>query len=186
MKNLVLPDATPSIKTPEELVSQQLRRAYHSWVEIAAGRFAPTRKEISPAKFKGVLPSIFLLDVIDGGSDFRFSLGGDRLVRFLNERFDPGAVLSSTKGSLFFERATRVFRLCVTTGKVVAVGPARAALPGREFMQIETLVMPLSDDGETVTGLIGAIHVVSTTLDSHDPHERTLPRAFPLKTKQTT
>lgn len=184
MHNLVLSETVPAIKTPDELISQQLKRAHLNWVTLAAGRLAPTRREISPAKFKDVLPSIFLIDVINGAEDFRFSLGGDRLVRFLSERFGPGALLSSTKGSEFYERCTRVFRHCVTARKPIAVGPAKAALPGREFMQIETLVMPLSDDGQNVTGILGAIYVVPLSIEPHDPHERSMPRAFPAKAKK--
>src|SRR5437868_3015927 len=145
MNNLVLPDTLPAIKTPDELVSVQLKRMHATWFNLAAGRFAPTRKEIAPARFKDVLPSIFLIDVIDGGEDFRFSLGGDRLVRFLQERFDPGKKLSATQGSNFYERCSRLFKFCVAVRKPVAVGPAKAALPGREFMELETLVLPLSD-----------------------------------------
>jgi len=185
MKNLVLPDSLPAIKTPEELTSTQLKRMHAVWSTLAAGRFAPTRKEIAPARFKEVLPTIFLLDVIDAGEDFRFSLGGDRLVRVLQERFDPGARLSATKGSNFYERCIRLFRLCVATRKGLAVGPAKAALPGREFMEVETLVLPLSDDGETVTGILGAIYVVPLkTAEPHDIHDQKMPRAFPHKAKQ--
>jgi hypothetical protein len=186
MNNLVLPGSLPTIKSPDELVSAQLKRMHATWLKLAAGRFAPTRKEIAPSRFKEVLPSIFLIDVLDDGEDFRFSLGGDRLVRFLHERFDPGAKLSSTEGSNFYERCSRLFRLCVSARKGLAVGPARAALPGREFMELETLVLPLSDDGENVTGILGAVYVVPlVATDPHDVHDQKMPRAFPIKAKQS-
>jgi hypothetical protein len=185
MQNLVLPGELPAIKSPDALVSTVLRQAHQTWVEIAGSRFAPTRKQISPARFKDVLPSIFLLDVIDGGEDFLFSLAGDRLVRFLQGRLDTGALMSTTAGSNFHERCMRLFRYCIFMRQPVAVGPARAALPGREFLELETLVMPLSNDGVNVTGIMGAMYVMPLAVDPHDPRDRSQPRAFPASVKET-
>jgi hypothetical protein len=41
----------------------------------------------------------------------------------------------------------------------VAAGPSQATLEGREFLSLEVLVLPLSDDGGTVTSVLGAVHV---------------------------
>lgn len=163
-------------------MSPRLAEAYRAWLKLANGRFAPTRSEISPRVFKPVLPTVFLLDVIDGGADFRLALGGDKIIRFLLNRLSPGMLLSEISGSLFHERATRLLRYCVNTMLPVAGGPSQAVLEGREFLLLEVLALPLSNDGETVTTVLGAIQV--GPLKSLEPVSASvagMPTAFPVR-----
>src|SRR5579864_3287410 len=122
-----------NLKSPEALVAEELAGVYRAWRSVANGRFAPARREILPKQLKPALSSVFLLDVIEDGADFRLSLGGDRILRFLMNRLSPGMLLSEVSGSLFHERATRMMRYCVNTMLPVAVGPSQVTLEGREF-----------------------------------------------------
>ena len=178
MQNIHLDSIPPRLKSPEELESEELRAAHTAWRNLAGGRWAPSRKEIGPSMFRSVLGEIFLMEVIDGGADFRFALGGDKIIRFLHSRLSTGTLLSSLSGSLFLERALRVFRQCIATKQPVAAGPSPAALAGRELMSLEALVLPLSED-DAVTSLIGAIHVAPTALaEPANQIKRSMPKAF--------
>lgn len=182
MPNLGFEATPPQLKSPEALVGPRLAEAYRAWIKLSNGRFAPTRGEISPRVFKSVLPTVFLLDVIDAGSDFRFALGGDKILRFLMDRLSPGMLLSKVSGSLFYERATRLLRYCVDTMLPVAGGPSRAHLEGREFLLLEVLALPVSNDGETVTSILGAIQVGPLkSIESDGASAGKMPTAFPVK-----
>jgi hypothetical protein len=182
MPNLGLPPSPPSFKPPEELVSERLARTYQTWQELRGARFAPSRKDITPSRFKDVLRDVFLIDVVDDGADFRFALGGDTLVRFLGNRLTMGMLLSTISGSLFHKRAIRAFRECINTKLPVATGPSRATLYEREFLSLEVLVLPLSETGHSVTSLMGAIHI-SPMPDETAPRDNTdnQPTAFPAE-----
>lgn len=53
------------------------------WNRKRSGRIGPRRTEIDPTEMVAHLPHIFMLDVIDGGKDFRFRLIGTRIVEGL-------------------------------------------------------------------------------------------------------
>ena len=50
---------------------------------------------------KGVLASTFIIDVVDGGQDFRFRFAGDRIIQFMGRRF-AGILLSELTGTFFY------------------------------------------------------------------------------------
>jgi hypothetical protein len=147
----------PTFKLPHELISEALAGTYLAWRELAGSRFAPSRKEIAPDSFKAVLDSIFLIDVIDDGADFRFVLAGERIVEFMGGRH-AGKLVSKLPSSPFFERMTRLLQRCIHTKRPVAVGPIRTVRGGREYLETEVVFLPLSDNGMSVTGLMGAVH----------------------------
>ena len=153
-----------SAKPAQQLVSVPLAASFQAWRALCGDRFAPSRREIDPARFKAILGSIFVMEVLDGGIDFRFALGGERIPQFMGQRL-RGQLLSEQPHTPFFEGMTHLFRQCVRAREPVAVGPMRTAREGLDYREMEVLVMPLSDTGLSVTGLLGAIHFSSV----HDP-----------------
>jgi hypothetical protein len=145
-------------KSADRLVSEKLVGALDAWKRVAAGRLAPKREEITPALLRSVLPSIWMIDVVDGGTDFRFRFAGDRVIQFMGRRY-AGALLSEHIGNPFFQRMRAILVECVNRRVPVAVGPLRSNLEGKEFLEMEVAVMPLSEDGETVSCLFGAMDV---------------------------
>jgi hypothetical protein len=147
-----------SYKSADRLVSEKLVGALDARKGVAAGRLAPRREEITPALLRSALPSIWMIDVIDGGRDFRFRFAGDRVIQFMGRRY-AGELLSDHIDVPFFQRMKAILSECVSRKAPVAVGPLRSNLPGKEFLEIEVVVMPLSEDGETVSCLFGAMDV---------------------------
>ena len=145
-------------KSANQLVSEKLVGALDAWRRVCAKRFAPRREEITPALLRSVLPSIWMIDVIDGGRDFRFRFAGDRIIQFMGRRY-AGMLLSEHIESPFFQRMRAILLECVRGKAPVAVGPLRSNLPGKDFLEIEVVVMPLSEDGETVSCLFGAMDI---------------------------
>jgi hypothetical protein len=147
-----------NFKSANCLVSERLAGALDAWNRVRAGRFAPTREEITPALLRSVLPSIWMIDVVDDGKDFRFRFAGDRVIQFMGRRY-AGSLLSEHIETPFFQRMRAILSECVRSRNPVAVGPLRSNLSGREFLDMEVVVMPLSEDGTTVSCLFGAMDV---------------------------
>ena len=162
MKNLRPPETPSPFKSPLELVNAPLVRTYRTWRELARARFAPSRSDIAPNRFKSELSAIYLIDVIGDGTDFRLRLVGDKVARFLGSEFKVGKDLTQISRSPFQERSLRLFRHCVSTRAPVALGLVRTLHDERSFFDIETIVLPLSDDDQSATGLLGAIHLQFT------------------------
>ena len=111
---------------------------------------------------------MFLIDVVEGGSDYRLALAGDTVIRFLGSEFKPGKLLSQVSPSPFRERSFRLFQRCVETKVPVGLGPVRTLHAEHSYFDNEAVILPLSDDGQTVTGILGVIHL-STALSGEIP-----------------
>lgn len=145
---------TKSCVTPElALTSEKLAGVHKIWRELAAGGFGPKREDITPARLRGTIAWTFLIDIAPG--DFKFRFAGDRIIQFMGMRLQ-GALLSQHRGTPFFDGMHAFFSRCVAIQAPMAHGPAKASYPGKEHLEMEVMVLPLSDDGETVSGILGA------------------------------
>jgi hypothetical protein len=135
--------------------SENLLAVYAIWKEVAAARLAPRRAELSPARLKRATSWTFTVDTIDGGNDFRFGFAGDRMMQFL-ERGCAAPTISGMRGDHFFDAADALFRRCVADRKPLVSGPHPTRYRGKEHLERQVLVLPISEDGSTVSGLLGA------------------------------
>ena len=152
-------------KTAQQIDSVPLSTSLATWRALCGDRFAPTRKEIDPARFRPVLGSIFIMDVVDDGADFRFVLGGESVVSFVGGRL-RGQLLSEQPRTPLFEGMANLYRQCVRMRAPVAVGPMHTVRDGIDQRVVEVLVLPVSDNGTAVTSILGVIHFSAVK----DPH----------------
>lgn len=145
-------------KTADQLISQLLRGVHASWQRVAAGRMAPKREEITPAVLRAALPSVWMMDVIDGGADFRFRFAGDKVIQFMGRRY-AGILLSTLLEDVYFQRMRLLLLECIRNKGPVAFGPARTRMTGKDYLETEVVVMPISEDGETIGSLFGAMDI---------------------------
>jgi len=134
------------------LTSEKLAGIHKIWRELAAGAIGPTREAVTPARLRGTMPWTFTIDVV--GEDFRFRFAGDRIIQFMGRRLQ-GTLLSEHRGTPFFDGMQLFFRRSVQTRLPLVNGPSPVTYPGKEHLEMEVMVLPLSHDGETVTGLLG-------------------------------
>ena len=137
----------------DALTSDRLRTFHGIWKTQAAGRLAPRRDQMTPARLRATMPWTFLMEV--AGADFRFGFAGDRIVQFVGKAH-AGTLLSALLGTPFYDGMHRFFSRCTELKTPQHVGPLRAVLPGKDHLEMEVVVLPLSDDGTTVTALLGA------------------------------
>jgi len=151
---------TPLAKPANALVSPRLKRMHETWRRAAAGRFAPDRGEMVLSKFASEMPSLFVMDVVEEGRDVRFRFAGDRIVQFMGGRHNR-RMLSELRGPQFFEVMHRLVAQLVETKSPLARGPVKSTRTGKEFVEIEVLMLPVSDDGASVTAIFGAVDIKS-------------------------
>jgi hypothetical protein len=116
----------------------------------------PSRRDIVPSEIKPQLPYILLVDVLDGGRDFRYRLIGSRLQPSF--RSPATGSLMSEMMQAFGEETTKAtlgtYRY-VTTSRA----PMRVRGTGQLYAQglkyFDSVLMPLSDDGENVSMIFG-------------------------------
>jgi hypothetical protein len=135
------------------ITSDKLLAIYLAWKDVSANRVGPRRSELTPAHLRRATPWAFTVDLID--DDFRFGFAGDRLMQFLEKRCATPNV-SGLRDIAFFAAAETLFRDCAKSRKPLISGPRPTFYQGKEHLEREVLLLPLSDDGEKVTGLLGA------------------------------
>lgn len=69
-----------SFKSADQLVSERLVGVLDAWKRAADARMGPKREEITPSLLRTALPWIWMIDVVDGGKDFRFRIAGERVI----------------------------------------------------------------------------------------------------------
>jgi hypothetical protein len=146
------------LKGPDALVGEKSQALHVLWKNLAGDRLAPKREEITLSLVKNLIPWLWTADVVDNGADFRFRLVGDRLIQFFGKRFS-GMLLSEFPDSIFFERVKQIFTYCVEHKQPTAIGPVRSSYENKDHWETEAIALPLSDDGENVTGLIGVFEL---------------------------
>ena len=77
----MMPNA--KLKAVDAIVGERCRSLYDIWQNLTDGRVAPKREEITLSHVRRLTPWMWVIDVVDSGTDFRFRLAGDRVVQFL-------------------------------------------------------------------------------------------------------
>jgi hypothetical protein len=160
------------------LTSEKLVDVLTAWRQAAKGRMAPKREEITPALVKNALPWIWMIDAVDGGKDFRFRLAGDRIIQFMGRRY-AGSLLSEFTDQPFFQHMHQILTACVAQKRPLMVGPGRSNMKGREYLELEVVALPLSEDGEQVTTIFGAMEIGAPRPPSAERPAGKLPEGQP-------
>lgn len=123
----------------------------------AQGGF-PLRADIAPDEILGLLPYIFLVDVLkddEGERDYRFRLVGTAIMNFEGEH--TGQLLSG----MFPDRETYAVlwrQYAAAAAGTIWVRYETLIWPSREPVTYEVVLAPLQDDEGRITMLIGLAH----------------------------
>lgn len=139
--------------TSANLTSDRLKTVYSVWKELQGEKVGPRREEITPARLRGAMPWTFLIEVQP--DDFRFSFSGERIQEFMGTRL-VGQQLSALLANPYYEGMSRFFTRCKALASPLHAPPHRSTYPGKEHFEIEVMALPLSQDGTTVSHILGA------------------------------
>jgi hypothetical protein len=128
------------------------------WSKLRGDRFAPSRSQLDPAAIKRVLPYVSMMEVLDGGADFRFRLLGTQIVEGLGRdstgrRFSQVYAGQPEVMQRMLERMHRVMQL----KQPVFTRGSCYWEPDRKYKSFEDVNLPLSSDREQVDIILGAL-----------------------------
>jgi len=128
------------------------------WAGLKKADRLPGRRDIDPADFKRLLPTVSLTDVLGEPQDYRLRLAGTGLYGVYG-----GEITGKRLSDIYNTAAADYWR--VELGKVVAekrpaVGLHSLAWRGASHLSILWLRLPLASDGEQVDMILGFDAVV--------------------------
>lgn len=139
--------------TSTNLNALMLKTLFAYWLGKCAGRFAPSRQDIDPKEIPAILPNIHMHDVLDRGRALRVRLLGTQIVAAIGED-QTQRILTATEDDLMGARSFAAMNAVVTHKRPIRCMARHTAAPHLDFLSAETLCLPLSQDGETVSKLL--------------------------------
>jgi hypothetical protein len=145
--------------SPDQLRSEPPRHVLVHWSKLVVGPRLPSYRQMDPLDLRPALGYVMLLDVVEGGQDFRYRLFGSTIGRVSG--FDmTGKLLSEHPASAYVaEFSIAVGRAAVRRRE--AIYTVRRPVGAQDTSLWERLVLPLVDDRDSVVRLM----VVATPLD---------------------
>ncbi|MEQ9641382.1 MAG: PAS domain-containing protein [Alphaproteobacteria bacterium] len=139
-----------------ELEVRELRFLRGLWDQLRDGAELPVAPELSPELLRPALGHIMLLDVVDGGADFRYRLYGSKIAQ--RSGFDGTGKLTSEIGPSPF--ISTFFQACYVAAQRRRLPLFTAHIPPSQVeVQIwRRLILPLADkDGAVYRFLVGNV-----------------------------
>jgi hypothetical protein len=139
----------------ERPVARSIEALVEYWQSKCAGRPMPRRADIDPVEIPAHLADVMLIDVLDGGADFRYRLVGTRIVQAM-ARDATSRRISELHGGQpgIFAKVRSLYLRPVLLKRPIFVRGHIFWLPTRDGRQFEAGYLPLSDDGDNVNILL--------------------------------
>ncbi|MDB5436580.1 MAG: hypothetical protein JWR47_2837 [Phenylobacterium sp.] len=128
------------------------------WASRRQGARLPARRDIDPAGFKRLLPTVSLIDVLAEPFDFRLRLAGTGLYGVYGRE-----ITGRRLGEVYNSAAADYWRVELSTvvaERRPAVGVHSLAWRGASHLSILWLRLPLASDGQDVDMILGFDAVV--------------------------
>ncbi len=135
---------------------RSLHRAWHAARARADGRI-PAWRDLDPSDYEPCRDNIMLLEVLDGGEDYRYTRYGSDIAR--NFGSDMTGRRTSELPSVSQRLYLALYRRMVADG--VPFFTRTDAAPSLNVAQWDRLCMPLSEDGVAVTGIVTGSYPVA-------------------------
>lgn len=116
----------------------------------------PRRADINPIRLGSALPFVLLIDVIPGDPvDFEYRLVGEHIIQHAGQNFKGKRCSELPRTSPTTRPIFSSFQTCCETRAAVRDDQRLLNLNGT-VRRLQWQVLPLSDDGKAVTGLLAA------------------------------
>ncbi len=134
------------------LSDPKIRKIYDYWSGKRIGDALPARRDIDPVEVYDCLSVLMILEVVDGGQDFRIRLAGSQIEEAHDRPLKGLLVGEMGEGEELAAMLDR-FRAIVAT-RLPDFRTASLSVVGRAFIEFDRVALPLSEDGQTVTHLL--------------------------------
>ena len=136
--------------------SQRLRALLEHYLEVRGARRMPSRRDVDALRLGPVLPIIWISEYEPAAGTFRYRLAGEEVNRVWG-RSVAGCLLSDFVQPERFKVTNDAFlKVLREEAALIASGPVYRCTD--RIGLGERLVLPLSSDGRTADGLLGATH----------------------------
>ncbi|WP_374382700.1 PAS domain-containing protein [Dongia sp.] len=143
-----------------------LRELFCYWRGLSINGGIPRRRDIDPTALRKQLPHIYLLDIGPTADDLRYRLAGGLIVEAFG--FEPGGWsrreirarhVDPSRYDEFDRTSAETYR--IVTERIVAYTHDHMTSYRRDYLGYARLNMPISEQGVTPSGIIGAIYLSS-------------------------
>ncbi len=138
----------------EHVKDKALRQLAGYWLAQRGDRAMPARADIDPLDIPWALARIWLCDFLPEEQRFRFRLAGERIDSFWAMSL-RGRHLDEIVPVANYDQASGPF-LTAVRGPTIVHDYCEIRLANEMYATGERIILPLSDDGERVSGLLGA------------------------------
>jgi hypothetical protein len=158
--------ATPGVLADVEVIPKPDLRVFDDfvvyWNGKRAGRMAPRPTDIEPSELAGHFPNTFVVDVLDGGADFRYRFIGKHLIESV-ARDSTGQKVSSLYCNQpeALAKVAGVFRHSVIQKCPIYIRGRIFWLPVQDHRNFAAALVPLSEDGFAVSAILAELFVLS-------------------------
>lgn len=143
---------------PARLANPTLSFLKDYWDSKRGARPMPSRADIHPVEMKQHLGWVVLADALEGFTDFRYRTIGTSVTRYImaDATGRTASEVFSEYGQAAVNGVIAAYRKCARDHAIVhAYGPADWL--DRDFLDFESLYLPLSDDGRTSNMVLSAV-----------------------------
>lgn len=131
--------------------------AFHAlWQSKCANREMPARSDFDPAEMVRFLPGITIVDIVPDDRRFVYRLLGTREVR-MRGRDPTGKGVAEGFFAASADAAIAAYQ-DVVTRRAPRFEQRNFTTPDQRFGSEQSIILPLSDDGETINKLIAYTH----------------------------
>lgn len=129
-------------------LEERAQRLIDYWRRKKPGGKLPGRAHIDPTEIPDLLPHIGLIDVIGGGSDFRYRLLGTYLNQIFGEDF-TGTKVSETKVGEYGDLLIDLYRSALLANGPI-ISDSIFEFREKNHLKIRRILLPLARDGKEV------------------------------------
>jgi len=133
-----------------------LQDIYRHWLGMARGSGLPERSDFDPVDIPLLLPHIYLIDVVEDGADFRYRIVGTHITESVGFDF-TGQLVSDFMRNNESEDRVKDYTRCLETRQPNCKS-GNLVDYGREHMQYERLLCPMTRTGGQVEVILGGLH----------------------------
>ncbi|KLN60716.1 hypothetical protein WH96_09475 [Kiloniella spongiae] len=110
---------------------------------------------MDPVDFRGLLNKVMLFEVLDGGEDFKIRICGQEVREILSLPV-KGELLSDLEKQGIVVADMDAFRFVISSREPLCEINRSMAAVGRPYVNFQSVLVPLSTDGNLVDFLMGA------------------------------
>jgi len=143
----------------DRIQSPNLRRIYEIWRSKCSDELLPRRADVDPVEFGKALPNVFLVEIQPTEPKLLLRVMGTAFEEQYGENVTGKYIEDLDFGAARDEILAAYDRL-IESKEPVHIANEYEKSDGR-VMRFERITLPLSDDGEIVTAVLGGIQAVS-------------------------